>query len=105
MTFFPSSQPSCVISRQNGLLALLFANSSALGAEPAKRAPTTGIFIGVCASTASGARTLTARMTATPIRRMGTSVSIAAGSLAEGRDGLFDHVIRLEQERLRNRQT
>src|SRR5215813_10869431 len=45
--------------------------------------PIRGVVLGDCASAASGARTLMARTTASPIRRIRTSVAMAGGSLAD----------------------
>jgi hypothetical protein len=58
--------------------------------------------------------TLTVRMTASPINRIGTSWRMAGGSLTEDGESqesaalvehaLFDHLIRPPQHRLRDRQ-
>jgi len=49
--------------------------------------PIRGTFPACCVSAASGARArLRMRTTASPISRMGTSVEMAGGSLAERRD-------------------
>src|SRR5215510_1974469 len=69
---------------------------------------------GVCASATNGATRLRAKATASPIRRMGTSLGMAGGSLADDggsqelaalvEHGLFDDLISAKQERLRDRQ-
>src|SRR5437870_4324574 len=75
--------------------------------------PMRGTFPAVCVSPAIGARTqLTARTTARPISRIGTSVEdgwressrreLPGGAGREGRAWLFDHLIRPQKHRLRD---
>src|SRR5262245_51187768 len=77
------------------------------------RKPILGTLPADCASITSGAaRRLSVRMTVNPIRPMRTSVGIAGGSLADGggsqepaalvEHGLFDDLVRPQQERLRD---
>ncbi len=51
----PSTQPSCFIDSQNGLLATDRDSSRGLGTGPMPRIPTRTFFSDFCASAASGA--------------------------------------------------
>src|SRR5262245_37786837 len=77
--FWPTTQPRSLIACQSGAVDRL-ACSSGLSTGPNTRLPIRAVFPASCAPAASGARTrLTARTTASPITRMGTSIGTAGG--------------------------
>src|SRR4029453_11372735 len=98
-TFDPGVQPN---SRNPASKCSCWRKASPGGGLPGERTPTRGV-LGRCASTASGASVrLTARTTASPISRMGTSVGEAGGSLAEHWDRRTLERAQLLRERLRH---
>src|SRR2546426_5935208 len=84
------------------------------GGAAVRKNPIRGICPACCALASGAAKRLRARMTASPISRMGTSVRTAAGESsrtprrapAQRRTStpLFDHLVRPEQDRLRDRE-
>src|SRR5262245_36541641 len=52
---WPSTQPSCLIEIQNGLVETDVAKACGLGTGPRPRIPTRAVFSDFCASTAGGA--------------------------------------------------
>src|SRR5436190_11675620 len=66
--FWPSTQPSCLIDIQNGLVETDLARSCGLGTGPRPRIPTRAIFSDFCASTGGAARAPRARATASAAR-------------------------------------